>query len=207
MMLGGVIMTAYYSLTDRSSEFPRLLAGLEQAKVSFTSAVHLPEKVTTRAVRLRRPPASLKELDLAFFRRYEAFPANILTFLGRWQLEQREMRVGDTILQQSCLPPISSLSVKIIMGVRVIEVIETDQQIGFTYATVDGHVERGTAAWLAELHDDEVGFVVHTRSQPADLLARLAAPVFTLRYQAWVTRAALGHLAGQFVQRNANWVE
>src|SRR5438128_1667684 len=103
---------ASYSLTDCSRDFPRLLAGLEHAHVSFTSTDHLPEAVTTRSVRLQRAPSSLKELDLSFFWHYEVFPTNILTFFGRWQMERRSMQVGDTILQQAYLPPISGLSVE-----------------------------------------------------------------------------------------------
>lgn len=198
---------ASFSLTDRSGDFPRLLAGFEQAKISFTSVNHLPEAVTTRSVRLQRMPSSLKELDLSFFRRYEVFPTSILTFHSRWQIEQRGMQVGDTILQQACLPPISGLSVKIIMGVRIIEVVDTEQQFSFTYATLDGHLERGTATWIAHLQSNDLKFVIQTHSQPANALARLAAPLFSLRYQAWVAREALANSARQFAQRNPDWAK
>lgn len=83
---------------------------------------------------------------------------------------------------------------------RVVYVIEEHVRWGFAYGTLPGHPERGEEAFLVE-HDltGLVTFRIAAFSRPADLLARIGAPV-TRMVQQRVTRQYLQALA-DFVRR------
>ena len=78
---------------------------------------------------------------------YNIFPKHIMSFLTQWGLEQRAMVVGDTIVQQVYLPPIQRFSQKMVFGVRISEVINTATRKGYSYETLEGHVERGISSF------------------------------------------------------------
>jgi len=132
----------------------------------------------------------LKKLNLDFLFNYQVFPSNILTYYGQWQHEKRKMQVGDTIVQQVFFPP-ASMSLKAIFGVRVNGVIDEENRKGFSYETLEGHAECGESTFLVVRKQQELEFIIRTNSTPGNLLSRVAAPFFTLPYQAYCTRKAL----------------
>jgi tRNA C32,U32 (ribose-2'-O)-methylase TrmJ len=73
-----------------------------------------------------------------------------MTFKNQWTDENRKMRVGDTIAQQVYIPPTKTFSQKIIFGVRVNEIIDQVTEKGFSYETLEGHVEKAPERAMAE---------------------------------------------------------
>ncbi|RYD57727.1 MAG: DUF1990 family protein [Sphingobacteriales bacterium] len=133
---------------------------------------------------------------------YNIFPANIMSYLTQWQAEHRAMLVGDTILQQVFVPPIKSFSQKIIFGVRISEIINDRNKKGFSYETLEGHVEKGISTFTLESATDGVVFKIHTLSSPGNLLTKLIGPVFSLPYQKYCTQKALQHVKKNILSRS-----
>lgn len=142
-----------------------------------------------------------QELDFDFFFNYRIFPSNILTFKTQWVTENRPMKVGDTIVQQAFLPPISSFSQKVIFGVRISEVINEANLKRFSYETIEGHVEKGISSFSITAESDTIKFSIHTYSEPGNLLTRVLGPILTLPYQAYCTRKALKQVKQQIEQQ------
>ena len=71
----------------------------------------LKEKISTIEIQSNK---ELRDVNVDFLFDYKIFPPNIMSHKTQWSSENREMRIGDTILQQVYLPPIKSFSQKII---------------------------------------------------------------------------------------------
>jgi len=140
---------------------------------------------------------TISELDLTFLFNYQIFPDNIMAFKTQWQDENRKMKVGDTIVQQACIPPLKAFSQKIIFGVRISEIINLPNKKGFSYETLEGHVEKGISIFTIEQLNDERIFKIQTYSTPGNFLTRLLGPVFSVPYQTFCTRKALRHVKRQ----------
>jgi uncharacterized protein (UPF0548 family) len=105
--------------------------------------------------------------------RYRIFPVHrmrvhVCTPDGR-------IRPGATIIQRVFLGPLAME-----MGVRVVEVFDRRGDkagVGFTYATLQGHSERGLATFsIHEVSPNTLVFRIESWSVPGNLLARLARP-------------------------------
>jgi hypothetical protein len=139
---------------------------------------------------------SFDQPDLGFFFAYHIFPFNIMTSLTQWEYEKRKMRVGDTILQQIFIPPLPGLSQKLIFGVRINSITDEIGKKGFSYETLEGHVERGESSFVIQLRPTPV-FTITTFSEPSNPLLRLIGPVAARPYQAYCTRKAMSHVKRQ----------
>ena len=64
------------------------------------------------------PVATLEPARTEFLFRYEIFPENILRAWGQWQAESREMRPGDTVVQEAAMPPVP-WGARLLFGARV----------------------------------------------------------------------------------------
>ena len=182
-------------LADQSGTFLRHLEYLRDRSVMKYDKTRLIEKTTSIAIRTNK---DLRELDTRFLFDYRIFPPKILTYLGEWQIQKRPMRVGDTIVQQAAIPPFKNFSQKIIFGVRVNEIINEPDRLGFSYETLEGHVERGISTFTIERSEGaRVIFKIHTFSQPGNFLTRLLGPIFSVPYQTYCTRQALLHVKQQ----------
>ena len=74
---------------------------------------------------------------------------------------------------------------------RVIDVVDTDEEVSFTYGTLPGHPERGEERFaLHRLPDGSVRMTVTAFSRPGSLLARLGGPA-TRAFQAFMARRYL----------------
>lgn len=135
--------------------------------------------------------SSLEELDLSAFFDYRIFPEFILSAYPQWKDEGRTMQAGDTILQQAYLPPIPKFSQKVLFGVRIKEVIREEKRAGFSYETLEGHVECGISLFILEEIENKIVFKIHTFSKPGNVLTRLLGPVFSIPYQTYGTNQAL----------------
>jgi len=92
----------------------------------------------------------LDQLNLDFLFDYQIFPDNIMIFNREWTDQSRKMKIGDTIAQQVYIPPTRTFSQKIIFGVRVNEIIDQADKKGFSYETLEGHVEKGVSIFTVE---------------------------------------------------------
>ncbi len=134
--------------------------------------------------------SDIKNLNLNFFYNYNIFPKNIMAFLTEWRVENRNMRVGDTIVQQIHVPPSELFSIKLICGVRIREIISEPNRQGFSYETLMGHTERGISTFTFEHQDNTILFRIQTFSEPSSLLTRLTRFIAD-GYQAFCTNQAL----------------
>jgi uncharacterized protein (UPF0548 family) len=128
------------------------------------------------------PPAATLDGTTDALLRYRIFPprrmrARVCTPDGR-------IAPGVTIIQRVLLGPVA-----LEMAVRV---IETGAAL-FTYATLEGHSERGIATFaVREAKGGGLAFEIESWSTPGNLLAKLGRPVARAAQQKF-TREALLH--------------
>jgi hypothetical protein len=182
-------------LKDQAKNFSQHLEFLKRQPVMKYDRSKLTEKTTVIPIDTTK---ELQELDIDFFFDYKIFPQNIMTYLTQWTLEKREMQIGDTIVQQAFIPPFQNISQKIVFGVRINDIINEPTRIGFSYETLNGHVEKGISIFTIEQAvDRETIFKVHTFSQPGNLLSKIVGPIFSVPYQAFCTRQGLANVKRQ----------
>ncbi|WP_207427621.1 DUF1990 family protein [Pedobacter sp. SYSU D00535] len=120
-----------------------------------------------------------------------------MSFKTEWGYFGREMRVGDTIVQQAYIPPFRTFSQKIIFGVRIKQVINEVGKKGFSYETLEGHVEKGISIFTIEEIEKQLSFKIETFSTPGNFLTKLLGPIISVPYQTFCTRAALENVKRQ----------
>lgn len=179
-------------LTDQYGKLPQHIDFLKQRNVMVYEKSTLKEKTTILGIDTQKPLAHFR-LDFLFD--YKIFPGHIMTSLTQWALENRRMKVGDTVAQQVYIPPTKTLSQKLVFGVRISEIIDTPYKKGFSYETLEGHVEKGISAFTVEQQNGRILFRIQTHSTPSSPLSRFLGPIFSLPYQAFCTREALKHVA------------
>ena len=180
-------------LHEQEPFFAKHLKYLSQQPVTKYDKSLLKEKVNT--ISINKPHLSTLNIDCLF--NYQIFPPHIMAYKTEWQNEQRDMRVGDSIVQQVYIPPIKSISQKLIFGVRIKEIINTDTIKGFSYETLEGHVEKGLSIFTLEQWNDNIIFKIHTYSGPGNIISKIVAPFFSIPYQAYCTKAALKNIKAQ----------
>ncbi|CAN5426639.1 hypothetical protein BH10BAC4_BH10BAC4_10570 [soil metagenome] len=175
-------------LTNQEKNLDTHLHELMSCKVMEFDRNKLTAKTSIEQLTTRK---SLNEIDLNFFFNYFIFPSNVMVHKTQWAIENRSMRIGDTIVQQVFIPPLKEISQKIIFGVRINSIIREPRRVGFSYETLEGHVERGESTFTIEEEEGQLLFKIRTFSKPATFLTRLLGPVFSVPYQAYCTRKAL----------------
>jgi len=181
-------------LTNQKNKLNHHLDILKKSEVRPYNKNNLIEKITSITIDTNK---SINKLDLNFFLNYNIFPESILTFKTQWEDENRLMRIGDTIVQQAFLPPIKLLSQKIIFGVRICNIVIEDNKVGFSYETLEGHIEKGISTFTIEQNENKVNFTIHTFSSPGNLLTRLVGPIISIPYQTYCTKSALRNVKSQ----------
>lgn len=184
-------------LNNQKHQFEKHLEVLKSKKVQHYDKEKLLEKTTSINIHTNK---SLEELNFDFFFNYHIFPPNILVAKTQWETESRNMKVGDTIVQQAFLP-LKSFNLKVIFGVRISKVINESNLKRFSYETIEGHVEQGISSFSISNDNGKVQFSIHTYSQPGNWLAKLLGPIITLPYQSYCTRQALIHVKKQLEQQ------
>lgn len=181
-------------LTDQAFNFNQLLKELMTRPVMKYSRQKLREKTSTVELTTAK---KLPDVPLSFLFDYKIFPSTIMAFQTQWTLENRKMKAGDTILQQVFIPPAPAFSQKIIFGVRINSIIDEPTRKGFSYETLEGHVEKGESTFTIEETEKGLIFKIQTFSEPATCLTKLLGPLFSLPYQAYCTRTALENVKRQ----------
>lgn len=177
----------------------RRICRWKRAEFSFTDTAHLLERI--HRVQVPAAARDLRDCNLDWFFDYQIFPRSVLRFVAEWQVEGREMRVGDVIAQQAQVPP-AAVSVKLLFGVRVRSVEHTASHAAFSYGTLAGHPETGTNEFAFSRIDGTGWATVRTTAESGHWLSRLLAPIFTNPYVAYCNRRALEQMASSFVQHN-----
>lgn len=175
-------------LSDQNSKFLKHLDFFKKVSEMEFDKFSLNEKITSIDINTN---LKLEQLNLEFLFDYLIFPENILTFKAQWAVEDRRMKVGDTIVQQAYLPPVRTLSLKMVFGVRINEIIDQTYRKGFSYETLMGHVEKGISTFTVEQLDDKIVFQIQTFSTPGNFFSKLIGRTFTLPYQSFCTKKAL----------------
>lgn len=179
-------MKIFFSNQDKN--FSNHLQVLQGKKVMPYNLAELSEKISIIDL---QSSLSLDEVNMDCLFDYHIFPEYILSALTQWKNEKRAMKVGDTILQQVYLPPIKNFSQKIIFGVRISAIIDEKFRKGFSYETLEGHVEKGISTFTIEEIDGKLIFKIHTFSKPGSFISKLLGPIFSLPYQKYCTNKAL----------------
>lgn len=165
-----------------------------------------PSRFRARLLRLQIPcpvPFDLRRLNFDFLFHYDVFPKSILKFFGEWQLENRELQIGDVIVQQAHLPP-APLGLKLIFGVRVVSAYRNEHKAGFSYGTLIGHPEKGTNEFFFSVEDGTLSVVVRTMAGLGLFVTRLLWPFVTRPYADFCNRQALLHMREQFLKCNSS---
>jgi hypothetical protein len=182
-------------LSDQTKKFPQHLEFFKRQKVKPYDREKLTEKTTIIPIDTAK---KLHELPVDILFEYKIFPENIMSYLTQWAFENRQIQIGDTIVQQAFIPPFRHLSQKIIFGVRINNIINEPERIGFSYETLEGHVEKGISIFTIETASDQkTVFKIHTFSQPGTLLTKLIGPVLSIPYQTFCTRQGLLNIKRQ----------
>lgn len=181
-------------IKEQNNQFSKHLDILKTSKVAKYKKSRLKEKSTVLFIETTK---KLEQLNLDFLFDYQVFPEHILTSKSQWVEENRTMKAGDTIVQQIYIPPAKDLSLKIIFGVRVKEIISDSDRRGFSYETLEGHVETGISTFTVEEHDGRIACRIQTFSKPGTTLTKLFGPVFSTPYQSYCTNAALRNMKRQ----------
>jgi hypothetical protein len=176
-------------LNDQTKKFPQHLEFLQKQKVKPYDKENLTEKTTIIHIDTTR---KLHDVPTDILFDYKIFPDNIMSYLTQWSFEKRQIQIGDTIVQQAFIPPFRHLSQKIIFGVRINNIINEPERIGFSYETLEGHVEKGISIFTIEAEPEQkTVFKIHTFSQPGTLLTKLIGPILSVPYQTYCTRQGL----------------
>jgi hypothetical protein len=181
-------------LLDQKSKFEKHLDFLKKQPIMEYDKSTLKEKISIVEIQTTK---KIEELNLDFLFKYQIFPDKILTFTTQWTVENRRMKLGDTIAQQVYIPPIKLFSQKIVFGVRINEIIDEDVRKGFSYETLEGHVEKGISTFTIEQLENQIIFKIHTFSSPGNRLTKLLAPIFSIPYQTYCTNKALKNVKQQ----------
>jgi len=181
-------------LSNQIYHFKRHLEVFKSKKVMIYDKDKLTEKITEIEINTNK---SVNDLNLDFFFDYNIFPNNILIFKTQWEDENREMKIRDTIVQQTFIPPIQSFSQKIVFGVRIKEIIDENKRKGFSYETLEGHVEKGISTFTIEKLNNKIIFRIHTFSTPGNILTKILGSIFTIPYQSYCTKQALKNVKQQ----------
>jgi hypothetical protein len=181
--------------TDQSKYFKKHFDYLKLQSIINYEKSQLKEKITFVYINTTK---DIRQLDTDFFWNYKIFPGNIMSFMTEWAEQKRSMKIGDTIVQQAFIPPIKQFSQKIIFGVRINKIIKEDHRLGFSYETLNGHVEMGESTFTIEKKgDNKTMFKIHTFSKPGNLLTKLFGPAFSVPYQAFCTKRGLENVKKQ----------
>jgi hypothetical protein len=182
-------------LSDQTKYFKTHLESLKRQDIIKYEKSQLREKNTFININTTN---DIKQFDTSFFWDYNIFPNNIMSFMTEWTEQNRQMQIGDTIVQQAFIPPIRQFSQKIIFGVRINNIINEENRIGFSYETLTGHVEMGESTFTIEkTNDDKTIFKIHTFSKPGNLLTKLVGPLFSVPYQTFCTKRGLENVKRQ----------
>jgi hypothetical protein len=174
---------------------------MKTAPLSFAGSSKFPTRRIQQQIKHVSEAVDLRQCNLAFLFGYHVFPPAILKFFGEWQLEKREMRTGDTIVQQAQVPP--GWGVYAIFGVRVLSIFHDERRAGFSYGTLAGHPEVGVNEFSFSVGADGVVATVKTTAGMGLISTCLLAPL-TRRYVNYCNREALRHICQKFVQWNSN---
>jgi hypothetical protein len=181
-------------LTDQADNFEKLLTELINKPTMTFDKSKLKEKITTTDIKTEK---NLGQVNLDFLFDYKIFPSTIMTFITQWGQEKRKMKIGDTILQQAFIPPTKTFSQKIIFGVRINKIINETDKKGFSYETIEGHVEKGESTFTIETGHSGLIFKIKTYSEPGNMLTKLVGPIFTVPYQTYCTQRAIENVKKQ----------
>ena len=177
---------------DQKEKLFKHLEQLKSSAVMNYEKKRLKEKITS--IEIER---NFDELNFEVLFSYKIFPKNIMVYSTQWEEEKRVMKIGDTIVQQAYLPPIMKFSQKVIFGVRINEVIDEPDRKGFSYETLDGHVEKGVSTFTIERNNNISIFKIHTFSIPGNILTKLIGPLFSVPYQTFCTKMGLKNVKNQ----------
>lgn len=186
-----------FFIQNQCHRLPQYLSVLKAAPLSYNEPLNLPCDVERLAVR-SNPRCDLRSCNIQFLFRYDVYPPNLLNFFGEWQLDGRELEMGDTIVQQAQFPPCRA-GIKILFGSRVLAAYRTETTAGFGYGTLAGHPETGTKEFAFTAEGDSLFALVRTIAVP---VIRFAPRALVQRYVRFCNRQALHRMRDNFLRYN-----
>ena len=184
-------------LTDQTNNFILHLERLKTYNRIPYIRDRLIHKISTKKIDIYSDSFNVNIKD---FLNYNIFPLAILKAYPQWVHENRDMKVNDIIVQQVAIPPFYTFSVKFIMGVRIKEIFNLDTCKGFSYETLNGHLEKGISIFKIAGKEKNFLFSIETYSNPANTFLELFKPISSL-YQKYCTEKALKHVKKFYQQQ------
>lgn len=175
------------------------IAGSRGLRPNFKDTRSFPERRSTIGLGC---PGPIRQWRTGFLFDYEVFPPWIMRFDAEWKKAGRKMATGDLIIQRALMPPIG-FGLCLEFAVRIREIFDQLDRLGFSYETLEGHAEGGVSEFSFCERDGGIQFEIHTLSGRGNWLARAAKDVATLPYQAWCTQRALKAVARRFHLENS----
>lgn len=175
---------------DQKIHFKKHLSDLKKVNIIPYQEQELKHKLNTQIL---KPDSYKSRIDLLF--NYKIFPSNILSAYPQWIDENRTIQPGDTIVQQINIPPLAYCSQRVIVGVRVKDVFNSNDCKGFSYETLEGHVEKGISIFKIEEIKDSAYFMIETYSSSALPILKIVQPISSW-YQDFCTKKALKSIYG-----------
>lgn len=185
-----------FSFTDQKDNLSKYLTEFKKKSFSFDFLENFPEN--KKQIIVASPISDLQHYDFHFLFRYKIFPEDILDFYGEWEKENRNMQVGDVIVQQGKVPP-GKINLKFIFGVRILSIFHEKHRVGFSYGTLEGHPETGVNEFSFYISGNTLFAQIHTKAKPASLLSRSLGPIFTDPYVRYCNRRGLQMMKEQFL--------
>lgn len=70
-----------------------------------------------------------------------------------------------------------TMGLTLVFACRIVDVVDTDDAYGFTYATLPGHPQQGIETFRLEYTNDVVQLRIEGESRPAAMLSKLSGPI------------------------------
>jgi len=132
---------------------------------------------------------------------YHFYPPSILDFASDFQVEHRQLRYGDRIVQRIFIIPDI---LEAITMTRVTATLAEPNRIGFTYTTTESHLEMGEwTAVVVRKRDGQVAILMHAISKTGPKMPLWARP-FSRAFQLRAHRLGLEHF--KLIVQNPNLI-
>lgn len=130
--------------------------------------------------------------------RYQFYPPRLMHHVADFTSQDRWAAVGDRIVQRIHLAKFFGQPILDVIGMTEITAVwQAPNKIGFTYTTVDTHVEQGTwSAWISRQPTGEVQLHVEAISRPKPDEPARNYP-FMRRFQKMAHRVGMAHFVRQ----------
>lgn len=176
---------------DQTAELPRYLERFRRLPVLPYDEASMTRRTVSCVL-----PSSFDLRDAKQLWNGDVFSPRHVGAFSEWQRGSRAMRVGDTIVQQFTLPASARAIPRVVVGVRVCEVLRSPRRIAFAYEALRGHAELGLTQFAVDVdHGGNKRFSITRWARPRRAIARIGAQGLFEQVERAILQAGLSHFA------------